>query len=152
MAFVTRCLRVKNPKRPFATRCKNKVMASKMGLLCKACEGDALSGDVHILMHNAVSAKLKIPYKNQLTVKINLSKDNSRPESKSALDSKIKRNKSKLTTRFNTMNFKVLKSYHDRLGLNIWDIVKKKATTEYAFKYTIVQELINKLLVLSSDG
>lgn len=149
MSFIYRCLAVEKPNRPLATRCK-KAPDSKNGLLCKECLGKARRGPINILMHHEVSKTFGIPFHNQVCVTVNLSKGakNQKPQSQNAVEEKIRHTKNHLREEMSDIDLKDLKVFHDKLGLDVWGMQKQK--NEYAFRYLVIKNIIDKMLERSS--
>jgi len=145
------CMRVKDKTKPFKTRCKNNV--GKNGIVCDKCLEDAKNTGIFILMHAEVTKTFGIPFKNQVCVEINLSKNKDKPIGKNVTAEKEKETKTKLFEDLNKLMLKDLKEFHDRLGLKIWDNVKmtkQQIKDDYAFRYHVTKEIVNKLSELGT--
>jgi hypothetical protein len=148
MSFVMRCLAVENPKKPFHTRCKKS--PGKNGIVCDEHMVKARKGAIHVLMHHDVSKTFGIPFKNQITVQIDLSKGkkDKKPVSVNAQEEKVRHTKNHLREQMQDLSLEELKMYHDELKLNVWEEYKKNKN-EYAFKYHIVKIIIDTFLSVS---
>lgn len=149
MSFVYRCLRTKNPSKPFSDRCKKS--PDKNGILCKDCLAEAHRNPIYLVMHNEVSKVFGIPFKNQVCVEIDLSGGNKKPESKSAKEERFRHTKNHLRESMQDMDLKSLRKYHDVLKLNCWDDLKK-GRNEYSFKYLMVKRIIETMLERSESA
>jgi predicted amidophosphoribosyltransferase len=149
MVFVKRCLRVqeRGGKPSMNSRCKNNTEVN--GVLCKDCLKEAKQHPVYILMNNAVTSIFNIPFKNQLFVKLDLSKKvkDLKPKSESSQNLKIKALQSNLMEELDKLSDSKLKAMHDELGLNIWNTLKKQKKTKYAIRYMTSKEIINRFAI-----
>lgn len=145
MGFTIRCLRVKNKLKPLSTRCK-KGVDNGNGLLCKDCYAEAQHTTIPILMHNDVTKKLHIPYKNQLFVEINLGKDPKKPEQKNSKERQIKEIKGILNQELSRLSVEELGEYCKDLKLDILDDMKKVHKNEYSLRYHLVKEIITRFI------
>jgi hypothetical protein len=146
MPFVMRCLAVKDSRKPIASRCKNQPTSAN-GILCKGCYAKAKQGPIDILMHKDVTKTFGIPFKNQISVTINLSGKNHNPESNSVMEDKIRHAKNHLREKMSDYDIETLKEYYDRLGIDNWDkLTATHKTNEYAFKYYVIKNIIEKML------
>jgi hypothetical protein len=136
-------MRVKDKKRPFATRCKKGT--GKNGLICDDCLKDAMKGSIYVLMHKDVTRQFGIPFKNQVCVEITLNKNIKKPDNKNVNIQKERDTKVKLLESFNSMDMKKLKQFHDILNMDVW-VKFSTFNNEYAFRYHLTRELINKLI------
>ena len=143
MSFVYRCLRTKNPNKPFSERCKK--APDKNGIICKDCLVEARLHPIYLVMHNEVSKVFGIPFKNQVCVEINLSGGNSKPESKSAKEDHFRDTKNILMTQMQDLDINALHEYHDKFKLKCW-VKMKKGKNDYAFKYAMVKHIIETML------
>lgn len=143
MSFVYRCLRTKNPNKPFADRCKK--YPDKNGILCKDCLADARKESIFVVMHNEVSKVFGIPFKNQVCVEIDLSGGNKKPESKSAIDDRVRHTKNHLREKMQDLDLADLRKFHNEFGLKCWDKLKK-GKNEYSFKYLMIKKVIETMI------
>ena len=84
MIFVKRCLRIKDTAHPFNKRCKSTAMVN--GVLCSSCLEEAKRGPIFLLMNSGVTELFKVPFKNQVYAKVDLSSKNPQLKPKSSTD------------------------------------------------------------------
>ena len=147
--FVIRCLRIKDKSKPLASKCKNHVDPNNE-ILCKECAAIARCEPIYVMMHHSVSQKFSIKYTNQMFVRIDLSNPSGKPESRNNREKKLRVNKDALIKSFNSMHLKKLKEYHDKLGLKSWGKLKDDGKSNYALRYTVIREIINKFIQYSN--
>lgn len=151
--MVLRCLATDDVRDPIARRCKEMPDAPN-GILCKKHTNLAKQKPIHILMHHQVSKKFKIPFKNQVYIKIDLRPEKEKlkkPDSKTAIE-EIKRNTRNLLLQdMQQFSIDKLKEFHDILELNIWEKTKK-GKNEYAFRYFMSKSIIDTFEKCSKTG
>ena len=144
MSFVYKCLRIKNEKKPISSRCNKAVSGN--GVLCKDCLAEAKTKPINVLMCKDVTKGFGIPFKNQVYVQICLNKDANKPEAKNLRTEKERLSKAKLMEELNKFPMDKLKTFHDTLGLALWDMLKETRKDEYAFRYYLTKEVIQELI------
>jgi hypothetical protein len=149
MAFVLRCLATEDVKNPISKRCQNNPDAPN-GILCKKHTNLAKQKPIYILMHHQVSKVFKIPFKNQVFVKIDLRQhiNEEKPESKTIIDEKVRDIKNLLLQDIQSFDVELLKTFHNLLGMNSWEKIKE-GKNEYAFRYFMSKAIIDALELAS---
>jgi len=145
--FIYKCLAVKNPEKPFKTRCKKKV--GEIGVLCEECKEKAHKETVHVLMHREVTENYGIQFKNQVTVPIFLGDGagNNKPESKFQADERKREMKGKLFEELRDLPAEEIRSMWDEL--NMGEFNPEGYEGEYKIHYYASKAIIDKFIEMS---
>jgi hypothetical protein len=131
-----RCLRVKDVKKPLASRC-NKQLA-KNGILCQACYTDAKKGKIPVLMCNDVTKMFGVQFHNQVFVYIDMSETAEVKAEMSMADVKLKlRNELDLMDKSELFEFAVSCEIS----------LKKSELNNDVKRKNVVDEIVKKLTV-----
>jgi len=116
MGTMYKCVRIKNTKKPLKSRC-NKPLGVN-GILCDSCFAEAQRSKIPVLMCNDVFRVFNIPFKNQVMVWIDLSKNKNKTTDEPRTI-KMKDIRNRISNELNKLPNKELNKLH--LGLNLND-------------------------------
>lgn len=119
MSFVYRCLAVTDERKPFKTRCKKTV--AKNGIVCQDHYEECKYGPINVIMNSEVTSKFRIPFRNQVCVRIDLSKPVKKPVSNTENADRSRNARVRLNQAMRNYNLLKLKELHDGMELDLWD-------------------------------
>ena len=83
-----RCLRVKDVRKPLASRCNKQL--GKNGILCENCYHEAKKGKIPVLMCSDITKMFGVQFHNQIFVYIDMSGSEETKNEMSIADTKLK--------------------------------------------------------------